>query len=421
MITYKPIVIPGGRRQDGTWPVKIRVTFKGVSRRLPTTLVCYDADLTRSGKIKNATILQKAGELIRRMRDTTADLSPFALEAWDVDKVVAHIRDKMQAEVFRLDFFTFADGFLESKSPSTRRAYDGALTAFARFLGKREIDVNDITRPLIVSFADSENGVGKRHRTRDGWTVTEHPKIEGGISSRNVGKLSHIFDAARLRYNDEDADRILIRRSPFDGLPKAYPKGKGQRNIGAELIQRLIDAKPACEEEAIAIDTFLLSFVTMGANLADIYAAREVKTDTWTYNRRKTASRRADKAEVRVYLSGPARWLLRRLRGQSGGAWMVPALHRWSADGVTHAVNRRLRIWAEREGVEVFTFYAARHTWATLARRQGVEKATVDEALAHVGDFRITDIYAERSWELAWSANDKVLALFSWPDVESQG
>ena len=81
IVTFKPIIIPGGKRKDGTWPVKIRVTFKGASRRLPTTLVCTDADLTRSGKIKNATLLDRAGELITRMRATLDGVSPFTLEA----------------------------------------------------------------------------------------------------------------------------------------------------------------------------------------------------------------------------------------------------------------------------------------------------------------------------------------------------
>lgn len=59
MITYKPIIIQGGRRRDGTYPVKIRVTFKGVVRRLPTTLVCTDSDITRSGRIKSAAVLER--------------------------------------------------------------------------------------------------------------------------------------------------------------------------------------------------------------------------------------------------------------------------------------------------------------------------------------------------------------------------
>lgn len=52
---------------------------------------------------------------------------------------------------------------------------------------------------------------------------------------------------------------------------------------------------------------------------------------------------------------------------------------------------------------------------ATLARKAGVEKALVDECLCHVGDFQLTDIYAERDWDLINGANEKVLALFRWP------
>lgn len=51
---------------------------------------------------------------------------------------------------------------------------------------------------------------------------------------------------------------------------------------------------------------------------------------------------------------------------------------------------------------------------AEYARRLGVEKATVDEALGHVGDFRVADIYAERNWVLSWEANRRVLDLFTF-------
>ena len=59
------------------------------------------------------------------------------------------------------------------------------------------------------------------------------------------------------------------------------------------------------------------------------------------------------------------------------------------------------------------TYYAGRHSWATIARKT-TEKATVDEALGHVGDYRVTDIYAERDWEQVAEANRRVLALFRW-------
>lgn len=421
MITYKPIIIPGGRRKDGTWPVKIRVTFRGVSRRLPTTLVCTDQDLTRSGKIKNANILQKAGELIARMRATTEDLSPFTLEAWDVDQVVDHIRGALSAEQFRLDFFAFADEYLDCKLAQTRRSYDMALNTLERFLGGRSLDVNAITRKMLLDFVAFVDAEPRMRRTKEGVVPSKKPKkVPGGASAGYLMKLAHIFNAARFRYNDEDTGRILIPRSPFDGMRKAYPPGQGAKPLPREVVQALIDCDPVDGLERISRAAFLVSFCIMGANLADLWDKHQEPGEVIVYNRRKTARRRADHAEVRVLLPACIEPFLADLGYLSGSAgWWLPELHRWK-DGntATTMVNKGLTRIAERLGVERFTFGAARKTWATQARKLGVEKATVDEALAHIGDFRVTDIYAERNWELAWAANEKVLGSYTWKSAE---
>ena len=98
------------------------------------------------------------------------------------------------------------------------------------------------------------------------------------------------------------------------------------------------------------------------------------------------------------------------------GSWWLPVLHRMARnkDYATAKVNDALKKWCEDNNVPPFTFYAARHTWASLARKAGVEKATIDECLCHKGDFSLTDIYAERSWELMTEANRRVLELFNW-------
>lgn len=97
-VTFHPCCVASNRRKDGTYPVKIRVTFRGVSRRLPTTLVARPGDLTRSLHIKSPDIMSRANALIAQMQATLADLSPFVLEAWDVDRVVAHIRTALDGQ-----------------------------------------------------------------------------------------------------------------------------------------------------------------------------------------------------------------------------------------------------------------------------------------------------------------------------------
>lgn len=414
MITYKPIIIQGGRRKDGTWPVKIRVTFKGVSRRLPTTLVCTDADLTRSGKIKNATILEKAGELIARMRATTADLSPFTLEAWDVDRVVDYIRKQMLGETFQLDFIAFGREFIQRKDEGTRAGYATALNALARFIGRDSIDINDISRSMLISFqewADTQPRMFYNYR-KGIYKQTDKPTTPGGNSGRWLTRLAHIHKKAKEKYNDEDAGRILIPRSPFDNIPKPKVISEGEECLPLEVIQRVIDARPEKPQERIALAAFVVSFGMMGVNLADMFEAMPEKPGIWRYNRKKTRNKRPDRARVEVRVEPELETFLDILNER-------PGLHLWKSSRVADTmVNKYLRDWCEREGLEPFKFYAARHSFATLARREGVEKATVDEALGHIGDYEIADIYAERNWSLSWEANRKVLDKFVWPDSD---
>ena len=326
MITYKPIIIQGGRRKDGTYPVKIRVTFKGVSRRIPTTLVARDQDLTRSGRIKNATILEKAGELISRMRATCDNLSPFTLEGWNVDQVVQHIRDTLTADSFRLDFFTFGREFIQGKAEGTRAGYTTALNALARFLGGEALEVNSITRALLVEFqewADNQPRTFFNYHTGE-YQRTRKATTPGGNSGRWLSRLAHIFQAAKDRYNDEDSGRILIPRSPFDSIPRRRTLPQGQKALPVEVIQRLIDARPEVPQERTALAAFLVSLGTMGANLADLWEAPAFTGLSWRYNRSKTRDRRMDRAEVIVAVEPEIGPFLARLQTEPGSPWWLP-------------------------------------------------------------------------------------------------
>lgn len=423
-VTFKPIVVQGGRRKDGTWAVYIRVTFKGICRRIPTTIVATATDLTRSGKIKSPDILARTGDLVSRMRGAIQDLTIFELEAWDVDRVVGRIRDRLGCESFHLDVFSWSARFLQTKAPGTRRTYDQALSALERFLGRRELDVNAITRAMLLDFVDYVNTEPKMHRDRHGDRATEtgKDKIAGAAAARHIMKLGHIFRAAKDRYNDEDSGKILIPRSPFDSLHIPAPRSSGgPRSIGFDAMQRAILATPDGERERLALAAFVLSFCLMGVNLADLWDAPPVPEGaTWIYHRQKTRERRPDGAEMRVTVPRSAAPFIERLRASNranSGVWL-PGLRRLAGkkDICTAKINTLLRRWAEREGLPGFTFGSARHTWATVARAHGIEKATVDECLGHVGDFDLTDIYAERSWDQINAANGKVLALFRWPE-----
>ena len=419
MVTITPVILSYNRRKDGTYNVKLRVTWKGRSRYLATNVFCTKDDLTRTLKIKNPTVLDQCAALVREMRGTIADLSPAFMESLDVEDIARIMRTKTAAKTFSLDFIEYGKQYAARKTASTSHAYTSALRAFGKYLGGT-IDVNGITKAMLLDFAAWVETVPKLYYNKKTGEFVEgnKAKMAQGQSNRHLAKLATIYRAARDEYNDEDAGLILIPRDPFKGIRMVFPKSQNaQKNLGVEMIQRIIDAEAAEPDGSIkaGLAVFLTSFCLMGANLADLYAARPFTGNVWKYNRRKTASRRADKAEMRVTLPPQVCRYVAHLQGDN--AWWLGKLHDMNPkeDQITSRINRALRQWYVREGVEPFTFYAVRHSWATIARTKcGIDKATVDECLCHVGDMQVADIYIERDWSIMDKANTEVLALFDF-------
>lgn len=417
VIKMRPAVYANHKRKDGSYPVKIVIYFKGKERKLPTNIVCYPQHLTRTLKLKQAEPLHLAQEEIRKWHDACKDLSTFDLEYRDVDFVVNHIKAKLAKDSFRLDFFKFAEQVIEDRKPGTKEQYMQSLKAFSRFLGKTEIDINQISRSMVVAFIDFVNKEPHMYyRVKDQkCTESKKQKLAGGQASRHVMKLNAIFKAAQKKYNDEEAESILIPRSPFSNHEIEKPMPQGQKPQPKEIIQRLIHAQVENENVRMSIDISVVSLGLMGANLADLFEANEPTGNVWVYNRKKTRDKRPDRAEMRVDVPECLRPYIERLRGRKKGIWLGK-LREIGNDSsyVSRYVNAGLAKWCEQEGIETFTFYAIRKSWATLARKAGVEKALVDEGLAHVGDYKMTDIYAERPWDKINEANSKVLELFDW-------
>ena len=98
LITFKPVIYPQGKRADGTWPVYIRVYFSGKIRRIPTTLVARQGDITRTGALKSQAVIDKAKDLITRMRGSIAHFTVFELEDHGIDWIVERMRSALVGE-----------------------------------------------------------------------------------------------------------------------------------------------------------------------------------------------------------------------------------------------------------------------------------------------------------------------------------
>jgi len=242
--------------------------------------------------------------------------------------------------------------------------------------------------------------------------------------SQYTGCIRHIHNLAKAEYNDEDNGRIRIPGSPFSKFKVPKVRQAEHRNITEDMIQQLIDLPPLAGHYTskicwrnLARDMFLLSFLLMGANLADIYTMRKPKNGIIEYRRQKTRDRREDGALMRVEVPKEAAAIIERYAAGKNSPYLLRLHeHYTTCGGLQQAIQNGLREICRELGWERVTFYSARHTWATLAlNRCGVDNYTVHGALNHIDkETAITDIYIAKDYSLYWRANGKVLALFDW-------
>ena len=148
-------------------------------------------------------------------------------------------------------------------------------------------------------------------------------------------------------------------------------------------------------------------------NAVDLYECRDFKDGRITYQRTKTKERRADKAEISIKIEDELMPLFEKYRDKTGERVFNFYRLYGSVGTFSCALNKGLKKIGAAIGVEDLEFYAARHSWATIALNDaGVDKYTVHTALNHVDDsMRVTDIYIRKSFDIVDKANRRVMDL----------
>jgi integrase len=153
----------------------------------------------------------------------------------------------------------------------------------------------------------------------------------------------------------------------------------------------------------------------MGMNTADLYLCEELAESkgryTITYNRAKTSARRSDKARISVDVHPFLIPLFEKYRNPRKGKIFSFVNRYCDYTQLNKSVNKGLKEVGKAIGIDDLEFYAARHTFATIARNKlGYDKSTVGEALNHVEkENKITDIYIQKDFSIINKLNKEVI------------
>jgi len=145
-----------------------------------------------------------------------------------------------------------------------------------------------------------------------------------------------------------------------------------------------------------------------GINSVDLFYLPPISDGRITYKRKKTRTRRKDEAEISIKIEPEAMEIINRYSIK--GALMYNKMYS-SPDNFNQAINKGLKQIGEMIGLPDLTFYAARHSWATIAVNDcGIDRHVVHRALNHVDTaMKITDIYVKEDWSAIDRANSEVI------------
>ena len=153
MITATPIILSHQQKADGTFIVKIRLTYKRKTKYLPTNIIAHPEDVRRTSKssrsemkVISPQLRTKIADMKRIMDDAISKIPFVELESMTIDDVVAKIKIILAPpDTFRLNFLDFGMEQAKKKSPGSRKNYESALRVLERYHGSHDLDISLIT------------------------------------------------------------------------------------------------------------------------------------------------------------------------------------------------------------------------------------------------------------------------------------
>lgn len=353
-VTIKPILMTWRARPNGKAPVAIRTTTNRTPRYSP---VRQNGDILYLSKkeFRNASV--NASDAVSQQHIKIIEEAVKAATA----KFMA--KDKPEPAKSATIHFAFRQKIsqlrAEGSSYSTLQLYFATLESFVSFAG------NDAT---IDTF---DNAAIKDY---------ERQMLNRGYSPTTVSiYVRNLASAIRATKETPAFTRRVASRSK-----------NGKLALDKDVMRRILGYTSTDPKREWAKDMFVFSYLNGGMNTKDIAMLRwvDVLPDRIQYSR---AKRRGDepvvithpmidmtRAIIEKYGDRSGRFVFKVLTGGEDERSMRTVTNQF-----TKIVNKHLARVCSDLGIPKVTTYSARHSFATILKRQGVDIGLISEQLGH--------------------------------------
>lgn len=325
-----------------------------------------------------------------RMKSIFRDLSSSG-SALTADMLVAEFQRRSSGHSFFGYMERMVTQYLRLGQSRTSETYATTLSSFRRFRGEVDVNIEDVNSELMEAYESY---------------------LKRNFLAPNT--ISFYMKHLRAAYNRAVDDDLVVDKRPFKRVSTSIERTP-KRALSLRVIKRLktIDCSDN-PSRCFARDMFLFSFYTRGMSFVDIafLQKKNLKGNVLYYRRKKTNQL------LMIRWEPCMQEIVRRYEAVASSPYLFDIIGDPDADprkqyqNAMYRINRHLKLIGQELGLcQPLTMYCARHSWASIARDEGIPLSVISEGMGHDSE-KTTQIYlASLKTEVIDKANRKILKL----------
>lgn len=394
LLTYGPIegvtaaVIVDIRREkeEGYYPCKYRVTYMRKQVYYP----CMDLTLKQfsdmHGQVRNANSV-RTKKLIQAGLDRITDAieeiiskEPFTLER------LAKRLSRGTVDSVMSEFENTISELTTNGKIGSSVWYSCAKTSIEKF-AKKDLKFADITPEWLKKYETHLLKEEKAYTTISIYMRALRAIINKGLRDGIISQAQYPF--------------VVKKNGKYQ-----IPEGTGRKfALSTAQLLDVFNYQILPDDEKWR-DLWVFSFYCNGANIGDILRFKygDIEGNYITWHRKKTITTDPEKYKIRAIITDEMRSIIEKYGnpGQRASDYIFPYLtngltpvaERMIIQNVIHLINKKMKKIGRALGYGDITTYWARHTWASISRREGVSLFSISKGMGHK-NLATTQVYLD--------------------------
>jgi len=377
-------------RKDGTFSVKLRITYNREQRYYPVNIFLTKEDWQKTQLEKPRNKFKEHKLYFNKLEDRAIEiiktLNGFSFASFEKQ----FDNRKTQTK----DVLSYFDDYMaklnEEGRSGTSESYKCASKSFAKFLKTKKtkaLHFSEVTNEWLTEY--------------ENWMVNEQN------SPTTIGIYLRCL---RTIFNISIDNGTLAR--------DLYPFGKrkfvipASRNIKKALrlsdIKQIVNYQTSSDGETRARDLWIFSYLSNGANMKDIAKLqyKNISQTSISFYRQKTKRTSKQDSKPVIVMMIPeikeiiSKWGVKPVRSDSYVFGFLNStdeglIELRKIQQMTKTINKYMKRVGEGLKIEIpLTTYTARHSFATILKRAGAPIEFISESLGHK-DIRTTENYLD--------------------------